>query len=78
MSTSFSDQFRWPSTSDDEVRLTASHVGRMWTDEDTIEIEPEYERYRCWCSCGCRTELDPPAFEGDRCSMCSEACPPRA
>jgi hypothetical protein len=29
----------------------------------------------CSCPCGCLAELDGIAFEGDRCSMCSEACP---
>lgn len=38
---------------------------------------PEEEEDRaCSCSCGCISALKPPSFEGDRCPMCSEACPP--
>ena len=44
---------------------------------DFLDYEPE-DPVECCCPCGCRRGIDPPAFQGDRCPMCSEACGPRS
>lgn len=50
-------------------RLDPSQVGDTWEDDF------EDEEIVCSCYCGCLVELKfLGAFEGDRCSMCSEAC----
>ena len=37
---------------------------------------PEDDPILCDCPCGCSSAVPLPAFEGDRCPMCSEACGP--
>ncbi len=64
-------------------------LGLIWTvkvifpDVPTARLDTATSRLsptpvECCCPCGCRQEIDPPAFNGERCPMCSEACGPRS